>query len=159
MKPDEEEKRADAEPQTADEFAEAIKKIRATTVSKEDYDKLVAERKTLIKALAEGDVPEAEKQEKPKPDKKELRKILSGEKEVSNATYVRAALDYRKTAIEEGKQDPFLPKGIKRSADAKEVEAADRVAAAFEEMLEEAIDEETGEVAQDGLFSEFINQK
>ena len=49
MKPDEEEKRADTQPQSAEEYVEAINNLRATTVSKEDYDKVVAERKALIK--------------------------------------------------------------------------------------------------------------
>lgn len=138
---DEQEKNPAAETQmTADEYAEEIKKLKANSVSKEEYDKVVADKKTLAKALAEGaDIPESEKQEK-KPDIKALRKKLlsAGETSLSNVEYVQTALELRKALIAEGKKDPFLPTEIKRKATKEDYAGAERVADFLETCLEDS---------------------
>lgn len=143
---DEQEKNTAAESQmTADEYAEEIKKLKANTVSKEEYDKVVADKKTLAKALAEGaDVPEGEKQEKQPADIKALRKKLltAGETSLSNVEYVQTALELRKALIADGQKDPFLPTEIKRKATKEDYAGAERVANFLESCLEDSKDDE-----------------
>lgn len=134
---------------TADEYAEEIKKLKATTVSKEEYDKVVADKKTLAKALAEGtDVPEADKQEKTPEDKKayikELRKkfLSSGELGLTNVEFVQNTLELRKALIEQGEKDPFLPAEIKRKATKEDYAGAERVAEFLQNCLDESKDDE-----------------
>ena len=121
------------ESMTADEYVENIKDVKSKMVSKEEYDKVVAEKKTLARALADGvDIPESEKQEKPA-DIKEIRKKLlnAGETNMSNSEYVQNVLDLRNALLAEGKRDPFLPTGIKRDPSNQDFAGAQRVADFF----------------------------
>lgn len=127
----------------ANEYAEEVKKLKANSVPKTEYDKVVAEKKVLAKALAEGaDVPDNEKQEV-KPDVKELRKKLltAGETGLSNVEYVQTALELRNALLAEGKKDPFLPLEIKRRATKEDYAGAQRVA----DFLQDCLDQATGE--------------
>ena len=128
------------EKMTANEYAEEIKKLKANTVPKEEFDKVNEEKKTLVRALAEGvDIPEAENQEK-KPDIKELRKkiLTAGETGLSNAEFVQTALDLRKALLAEGKKDPFLPAEIKRKATKEDINGAEKVAEFFQDCLDQS---------------------
>ena len=133
-------------PQTADEYAVAIKNLKANTVSKKEFEKLLEEKKTLVKALAgEGPVPdEVAQKETKKPDIKELRKkfLNAGENQLSNAETVQTALELRQALLDAGEPDPFLPQGIKRSANPQEIQKAQEVADGLQAMLDNATDEE-----------------
>ena len=138
-----EEKQQQETQMTAEEYAAYIKHIRETTVPKEEYDKVVEDKKTLAKALAEGaDVPEVEKQEN-KPDIKELRKefLKAGENNLTNVEFVQKTLELRKALMEAGEPDPFLPRGLKRKPDNSDFEGAQRVADFFEQAVEDSKDE------------------
>lgn len=139
-----EEKQQQETQMTAEEYAANIKKLRETSVPKEEYDKVVADNKTLAKALAEGvDVPEHDKQEN-KPDIKELRKkfLKAGENNLSNVEFVQTTLELRKALMEAGEPDPFLPRGLKRKPDNTDFAGAQRVAEFLEDCLEQSKDEE-----------------
>ena len=146
--PEEEKKTPPADEETsltADEYAAAIKNLKAKTVSKEEYDKLKEENKTLVKALAgEGPAPEGAQETGKKPDIKELRKkfLTAGEENLSNAETVQTALELRKALIDSGERDPFLPQGMKIQTTPQDIATADRVAETLQKMLDEATDEE-----------------
>ena len=147
------------DPQNAEEYVETVKALKESTVSKEEYEKLQKEKATLIKAIAEGaTLPDSEKQ-KEKPNLEELRKkfLSAGENNLSNAEYIKTVLELRKTCLEEGQPDPFLPLGIKRKPDNSDLEGAQKVAEAFEEMLAEATDPDTGEVDND-IFNALLKK-
>lgn len=136
----EENKTPPTDPKTAEEYAEFVKHMKETTVSKEEYDKVVEDKKTLAKALAEGaDVPEVEKQEN-KPDINELRKqfLKAGENNLSNVEFVQTTLELRKALMEAGEQDPFLPRGLKRKPDNTDFAGAQKVADFLEDCLEQS---------------------
>ena len=141
----EKEKTSEADdPKTAEEYAEFVKHLKETTVSKEEYDKVVEDKKTLAKALAEGaDVPESAKQEE-KPDITELRKkfLKAGEKNLTNVEFVQTALELRKASMEAGEPDPFLPRGLKRKPDNSDYQGAQRVADFLEDCVEQSKDDE-----------------
>ena len=131
-------------PQNAEEYAEAIKNYKEKTVSKEEYDKVVAERTTLVKALAgEGPVPDnVQKQEKPA-DIKELRQrfLNAGEENLPNGEYIKNALELRKAAIAAGELDPFIPVGAKAKPTPLDIAKAQEVADTFQEWLDASTDE------------------
>ena len=144
---------------TAEEYAAYIKRLRETTVPKEKYEKALKDNKILAKALAEGeDVPEVEKQEN-KPSIDELRKkfLKAGENNLSNLEYVQTALELRKALIEDGKPDPFLPLGIKLKIESTDYEGAERVAAFFEDCIEQSKDKETGKPDPE-VFNAFLKK-
>ena len=92
----EEEKQAQQpEIQTAEEYAAAIKNLKESTVPKDEYEKLKADKAVLVKALAgEGPVPaEIAQQQAQQADVKELRKkfLNAGEENLTNAEYIKTA--------------------------------------------------------------------
>ena len=137
-----------ADPQSAEEYAAAIKDLKEKTVPKEVFEQLQQDKATLIRALAEGSpLPENAQQEE-KPNIKELRQTIlnAGENNLSNAEFVKAALDLRKASIAEGYPDPFLPLGIKNKPTNEDLAGAEKVAEVFQAMLDEATDPETGKL-------------
>lgn len=145
--------------QNADEYAEAIKNLKATTVSREEYDKLAQEKSTLVKALAgEGPVPDNVQKQAQPADVKELRKkfLEAGEENLSNADYIKTALELRKALIAEGELDPFIPSGAKVKPTLVDIEKAQQVADAFQSWIDNATDEK-GNLDKD-LFDAFLKK-
>lgn len=98
------------------DYVQAIKELKANSVPKEKYEKVVKQNKELLDSVLNGKevkVPQNESAE----DKRNKLKTLSKEmaqaqdKGMTNLEYVTKALEYRKTAISLGLQDPFLPNG------------------------------------------------
>lgn len=113
-----------------------IQKLRDSTVSKEDYERLREENKRLISSLANGESigvePEA------KPDINELRKKVFENEHQSNLEYWENALNLRQALIDSGENDPFLPYGHKIVPTTEDVECANRVAEVVKECIEYA---------------------
>ena len=64
----------DLGPQSAEEYVKALRSLQENSVDKGEYDKVVEERNTLIKAMAAGDTAHDQSVEnEQKPDIKELR--------------------------------------------------------------------------------------
>lgn len=90
-------------------YIEAIKEIKANSVTKEDYEKLKEENKQLLNSLVRGETIQQEMEEKPV-DVDQLRKdIFSGE--LNNLDYMTKSLQLRDELIKRGEKDPFLPYG------------------------------------------------
>lgn len=159
MLEEKENQQAQPEIQSAEEYAAAIKALKESTVSKEEYDKVVADKTVLVKALSgEGPVPEGvQKQEKPA-DIKELRKkfLNAGEENLSNAEYIQTALKLRKAIIDEGGLDPFLPSGAKVNPTPQDIAGANKAAEAFQSWLDAATDE-NGKVDNE-LFNAYMKK-
>ena len=121
----------------ASDYIDAIKKLKENSVDKDLYDKKEAENKKLIQALVDGE--QLEKTGEPQAKSaSELRKELFGNDNLSNLEYVSKALDLRKAVQEEDGYDIFLPYGEKIAPTPDDVEAANRVADAFQKCIEYA---------------------
>lgn len=149
-----------AQPQmTADEYAAAVKNLKENTVSKEEFEKLKNEKSVLVKALAgEGPVPDSVSKQAKKSDVKELRKkfLEAGEQNLSNAEYIKTALELRTAIIEEGGIDPFIPSGAKVSPTPKDIEGANKTAEALQSWLDAATDD-NGKIDNE-LFNAFMRK-
>lgn len=157
----EEEKQAQQpEIQTAEEYAAAIKNLKESTVSKDEYEKLKADKAVLVKALAgEGPVPaEIAQQQAQQADVKDLRKkfLNAGEENLTNAEYIKTALQLRQAIIDEGGLDPFLPSGAKANPTPTDIAGANKAAEAFQSWLDAATDE-SGKVDEE-LFNAFMKK-
>ena len=118
------------------DYISAIKDLKANTVSKSEYEKLQAENKQLIDALANGEtVPASAEPEKPSLD--ELRANLMKE-EQSNLEFVKNALALRNAVIEQEGYDPFVPRGSQYAPTAEDEAAAFRVAKVYQECVDYA---------------------
>ena len=123
------------------DYIEQIKRLKESSVSKDDYNKLKADNKKLIDALANG-TPIDGKVE-PKIDAVEninnLRKKLFGKgSNLDNLEYCKTAVELRDALIENGERDPFLPFGHDVVATESDHETAERVATIMKECIDYA---------------------
>lgn len=129
------------EDNSTDYIAE-IQRLKAETVSKADYQKLKADNKKLIEALANGETIEGKVEPKVEPIEKinNLRKELfgSGSNSMNDLDMVSKMLELRKEIIDNGGTDPFLPKGHKVRITDNDKECANRVARVLTECVEDA---------------------
>lgn len=117
-----------------EQYIAAIEEMKANTVSRDAYNKLRNENKQLLDALVSG--KEIVQEPQNKPSIPELRKKLFGEGELSNLEYVETALSLRNSLIGAGERDPFLPYGEKVDITAEQIDAANKVAAGLQEMVD-----------------------
>ena len=123
------------------DYIDQIKKLKESSVSKDDYNKLKADNKKLIDALANG-TPIDGKVE-PKIDAVEninnLRKKLFGKgNNLNNLEYCKTAVELRDALIENGERDSFLPFGHNVVATESDHETAERVATIMKECIDYA---------------------
>ena len=136
-----EEENVVVEDNTPDYIAQ-IKNLKENSVSKEDYNKLKADNKKLIDALANGTQVEGVVEPKVSAVEKinNLRKELfgSGSNSMNDLEMVSKMLELRKEIIDNGGTDPFLPKGHKVRITDNDKECANRVARVLTECVEDA---------------------
>ena len=123
------------------DYIDQIKKLKENSVSKDDYDKLRADNKRLIDALANG-TPIDGKVE-PKIDAVEninnlRKKLFSKGSNLDNLEYCKTAVELRDALIEKGERDPFLPFGHNVVATDSDYETANRVATVMKECIDYA---------------------
>ena len=123
------------------DYIDQIKKLKENSVSRNDYDKLKADNKKLIDALANGTPIEGKVE--PKISAVEninnLRKKLFGKgSNLSNLEYCKTAVELRDALIENGERDPFLPFGHEVVATDSDYESANRVATVMKECIDYA---------------------
>ena len=117
---------------------QAINELKQNSVSKEDYNKVVAEKNKYLKALIDGNQV-AEVQNKEPVDIDGLRKeLFSGEKDLTNLEYVKKALELRDAIIERDGVDIFVGRGSKLTPTDEDYEAAQRVADGFQQCIDVA---------------------
>lgn len=110
------------------------KELQENSVSKEEYEKLVQEKKDIISSILNGTESSSEKKDERSID--DIRKVLFSEKELSNREYVENALALREKVIAEGGNDPFLPYGSKIAPTYEDERAVENVVANLKECLE-----------------------
>ena len=133
---------ADIETTTVEEmnneqYIAAIEELKASTVSRDAYNKLRSENKQLLDALVSGQqLPQTQTENKP--SVAELRKKLfaTDGNDLSNLEYVETALSLRNSLIEAGERDPFLPYGDKVDITTEQIDTANKVANALQEMVD-----------------------
>ena len=136
----EEEENVVIEDNTNDYIAQ-IKNLKENSVSKDDYNKLKADNKKLIDALANG-TPIDGKVE-PKINAVEninnlRKKLFSKGSNLDNLEYCKTAVELRDALIENGERDPFLPFGHNVVATESDYETANRVATIMKECIDYA---------------------
>ena len=123
------------------DYIDQIKKLKENSVSRDDYDKLKADNKKLIDALANGSQLESVVDSKVSSVEKinELRsKLFSKGSNLDNLEYCKTAVELRDALIEKGERDPFLPFGHNVVATDSDHETAERVANVMRECIEYA---------------------
>ena len=123
------------------DYIDQIKKLKESSVSKDDYNKLKADNKKLIDALANG--TQIEGKVEPKIDAVEKinnlrKKLFSKGSNLNNLEYCKTAVELRDALIENGERDSFLPFGHNVVATDSDHETAERVANVMRECIDYA---------------------
>ena len=128
------------------QYIETIKKMKETTVSKEEYDRLKEENKQLLDSVINGTGDVQVQTEEPV-DLDKLRDSLFNQ-DNSNLEYVEKALKLRQAIIDAGGVDPFIPNGSQISPTDDDIRKAEQVAQVLQECVDYA----------DGDSSVFTNE-
>lgn len=136
---------------TADDYVSAVNELKANTVSKADYEKLLADNKTLTNQVLNGQYVKQQGDE-PTVDIDQLRHELyaSDISNMSNLEFVTKQLALRKAIIDRGERDPFLPNGHDYVPNAADEAAAQKVA----DGLQYCVDYANGD---SGIFTATLN--
>lgn len=123
---------------------EQLEALRANTVDKAEYERVVAERNQMFQSLATqprtNAAPEAPKVDTAK-RMAELRAGLGlyGEDcQLSNLDYWKDTLELRELILDQGGRDPFLPYGKDNAIDDDDIKTANRIAAGVQSCIDYA---------------------
>ena len=120
-------------------YLEAIKNLKENTVSKEEYDRVVTENKTLLEGIVNGGaLPTDQNVEKTGRSINDIRKELFADDGKSNLRYAELSLELREAIMDAGGEDPFLPVGEGVVIQQSDRESAQRVADGLKECIERA---------------------
>lgn len=128
--------------QTSADYIAAIQQLKATTVSKEEYDALAAERRQLLDSIVNGTATAPETQTET-PDyetiKKDCRNKLFAEgSELNNLEYCKTALELRDAVLKSEGVDIFVGSGHNLTPTNEDYDKAQRVADVMQECIDEA---------------------
>ena len=120
---------------TAEDYIEAIKNLKQTTVDKTAYDALRSENKKLLESLINGE--EIQPQNKVLTENiDELRHEILTNDHLTNLEYWDKVLKLRSALLKRGDEDPFVPQGNKVNATAADYATAEKVATIMQEMVD-----------------------
>lgn len=122
------------------DYLDQITKLKKSTVSKQEYDKMLEENRRLLNTIVNGETAAAETKDEPMVDVNALRKdLFNGEGgDMTNLEFISKVLDLREALIKSGENDPFLPYGKDIIPTDEDIAAANRVATALAECVEYA---------------------
>lgn len=152
------------------DYLAEIENLKANTVNREQYTKILEDNKRLIQTVARNDerarAGEAAAKKVEKIDVNECRrKLFQDGGNLSNLEYVENALKLRKGIMDDSGIDPFLPIGKRISPTKEDVETANRVAEAFQSCIDYAegdsqlFTQELQRITKDIPMSSMINNK
>lgn len=119
-------------------MVEAMQQLKANSVQKSEYERVLARNKELTEALARNAALEQEAQIEPDTDTIEsLRSDLST-KELSNRVYWEKSLKFRDKCIDAGLPDPMLPSKDSGNYSLENINSVDRVVKGIQKILDEA---------------------
>ena len=126
-----------------EDYLDTIKKLKESTVSLDEYNKLKDDHKKLLNTVLEGGSVDVAATA-PKRTVEEVRKELFSEDadNFSNLKFVKTALELRDAVLDEGGIDPFVPVGQRISATDEDYEKAQKVAEALQSCVDIAASDE-----------------
>lgn len=125
---------------TEQNYIEVIQNLKNNTVSKAEYERVIAENKTLANAFATSQPASAEAPDEPTHTQEEIDNLTTKltSKNLSNLEYIKTSLALRDAVISVHGTDPFLPTNSGYVATDADVEKANRIADGLRQMVEYA---------------------
>lgn len=123
----------------AQDYINNLNALKQTTVSKDEYNKVVSENKRLADALMNGYSLESKKEEKPI-DIAELRKELFSNKykKTTDLEFFTKVEELTKGIEQAGGVDPFLPVSKDYVPTGEDIERAERIHSVIRECIDYA---------------------
>lgn len=123
-----------------EDYIEKLQQLKATTVSREEYDRVRADNKKMLDAMFNGASTQADPQPQvEKVDIQALRDELYGGKyEGTDLDYVTKSLKLRKALMDEGHPDPFVSCGQNTTATPADYERAEWVGNEMQKLVDNA---------------------
>ena len=121
------------------QYIDAIRDLKANTVSKDRYNKLMEENKNLLNSLVNGEsvATAAPSKQNELPPIQDLVNEMRG-KQLSDIEFVEKALEFRERVLEETGEDCFVSKGHNITPTQESYIAAQRTADIYRECLDYA---------------------
>ena len=117
-------------------YVEMIQQLKANTVDKKAYEKVVRDNQMLTQALVENKQLSSSNDE-PKLSEKELKqKLCSGK--LNNLEYIQTSLQLRECALKKGERDPYLSNKIDALPTEAEMKRAQEIAGIYQECIDYA---------------------
>ena len=118
-----------------------VKRLKENTVPKEDYDKLLAENKKIIRDFVYGS-GDGDKVGETKPNIEELRKTIFGDnvEQMKNRDFWQNVSDLYHARLEQDGENIFLPKGKKTRYERKDYEVVESMMETIDSMLNDSVD-------------------
>lgn len=125
---------------TADDYIDAIAKLKASSVDRSEYEAVRAENKKLLDSLVNGSKVETKEPEGPTyRDPQEIRKeLFDVDNPLSNLEFVTKSVELRDALLAKGERDPFLPYGQNISPTEEDIKKANNAAEVFKHCIEYA---------------------
>ena len=121
-------------------YAEVIKNLKATTVSREEYDRVMNENKTLANALATSPAKSTDDEEVELPTDEYIdglrKKLFKINGSLSNREFIKTSLDLRDALMARGERDPFLPVNKEYIDNPSDMAAVNNLANGLREIVE-----------------------
>ena len=117
-------------------YVEVIQQLKANTVDKKAYEKVVRDNQMLTQALVENKQLSSTNEE-PKLSEDELKKKLCSGK-LNNLEYIQTSLQLRDCVIKRGARDPFLANKIDALPTEAEMKRAQEIADIYQECIDYA---------------------
>lgn len=132
-------------------YIEQLAKLKANSVSREEYDKLKADNKQMMEILFSGVAPASSQSQEVKPDPKAVQaeikslrnELYGGRYEGTDLDYATKTLQLRKLIMDSGKPDPAVSSGQKTAPEEYDYENCQAVC----DQIQECIDYANGDDA------------
>lgn len=134
-----EENKIETTAMSAEDYVNELNNIRENTISREEYERVCKENRTLANALTTGGATFGQA-EAPvaKPDLLELKKKVMNSNNKTNLEYFTDVLNYRDALIDQEGIDPFLPVNKEYRPTEEDLEKAQEIADGLRECVEYA---------------------
>lgn len=144
----------------ANDYLAKLTEIRETMIDRAEYDRIKADNKKLINALANGETvagAPASAADNAERINDLRKKLFNRDAQLSNLEYAETALQLRDLIIDDGGPDIFLPRGHEVLATNADMEAATRVADVLRYCVEYA--DGNSDIFTDELQRRMIDSK
>lgn len=123
--------------ETNEQYIEAIRDLKANSVSKERYNKLMEENKNLLNSLVNGESVTPVAPEVEKPPIEDLVKEMRG-RNINDCQFIEKALEFRERVLKETGEDCFVSRGHNVTPTQESYIAAQKTADIYRECLDYA---------------------